>query len=135
MLYRPALFLGTLGAALSVIIGAFGAHTLRETYHLSPELLQTFETGIRYQFYHSFALLFAGILYAFLPVKGVRAATVLFATGILLFSGSIYALVALKNSGVGLGPIGILTPVGGAVWIAGWLCLTRACTKIPEKAS
>ncbi len=134
MLYRPALILGTLGAALSVVIGAFGAHTLKETYGLPPELLQTFETGVRYQFYHSFALLFAGLLHAFLPLKGVRMATVLFAVGILLFSGSVYALVALKSNGVGLGPVGILTPVGGAVWIAGWLCLARACLQAPKKS-
>jgi uncharacterized membrane protein YgdD (TMEM256/DUF423 family) len=132
MLYRPALLLGTLCAALSVILGAFGAHALKET--LTPELLQTFETGVRYQFYHAVALLFAGLLHAYLPRRVVRTATLLFAVGILLFSGSIYALVALKSGGsVGLGPVGMLTPIGGVLWIAGWLCLAWACTQIPKK--
>ncbi len=133
MLYRPALLLGTVCAALSVILGAFGAHALKAT--LTPELLQTFETGVRYQFYHAVALLFTGLLHAYLPGKLLRTATLLFAIGMLLFSGSIYALVALKSGGsVGLGPVGILTPIGGVVWIAGWLCLAWACTKIPNKA-
>ena len=131
MLYRPALLLGTLTAALSVILGAFGAHALKET--LTPELLQTFETGVRYQFYHAVALLFIGLLHAYLPVKLLRTSTILFAIGIALFSGSIYALVALKSGGVGLGPVGILTPVGGLFLIAGWLCLAWACTQIPKK--
>lgn len=125
MPYRPALVSGTLSAALAVVLGAFGAHALKEV--LSPESLNTFETGVRYQIYHSFALLTVGLLYAFWPVKALRMATILFIVGIVLFSGSIYLLVFLKNAGVGLGPVGILTPIGGLFFIAGWLAMALSC--------
>ncbi len=124
MLYRPALILGALLAALAVILGAFGAHALKEV--LQPEQLATFETGVRYQMYHSFALLATGLLYAFRQTKSLRIATILFGVGILLFSGSIYLLVFLKNNGVGLGPVGIITPIGGLLFVAGWMALATA---------
>ena len=56
----------------------------------------------------------------------MRIATVLFAVGILLFSGSIYLLVFLKNNGVGLGPVGIITPIGGLLFVAGWMAIATA---------
>ncbi len=124
MLYRPALILGALLGALSVILGAFGAHALKEV--LQPEQLATFETGVRYQMYHSFALLATGILYAFRPTRTLRIATILFAIGVLLFSGSIYLLVFLKNNGVGLGPVGIITPIGGLLLVGGWMAMATA---------
>ncbi len=121
-MYRPALISGALFAAVAVILGAFGAHALKQI--LTPELQQTFETGVRYQFYHSFALLAAGMLHMSFPAAAIRRAAMFFVTGIVLFSGSIYALVALKSSGqVGLGGIGILTPIGGIFFIIGWLML------------
>ncbi len=124
MLYRPALILGALLGALSVILGAFGAHALKEV--LEPAQLATFETGVRYEMYHSFALLATGILYAFRPTRALRIATLLFAIGILLFSGSIYLLVFLQNNGVGLGPVGIITPFGGLLLVGGWMALATA---------
>ncbi len=117
-----ALRLGSLFAALAVILGAFGAHALKKV--LTQELLQTFETGVKYQFYHSFALLITGILYGSFANKLTKLASTFFTIGIILFSGSIYALVMLKSSGqVGLGGLGILTPVGGVFFILGWLML------------
>lgn len=105
---------------LAVVLGAFGAHALKQV--LTPELLQTFETGVRYQFYHSFALIATGIAYVYAPLKQLRLAVLFFILGIVLFSGSIYALVLLKSSGsVGLGGLGILTPIGGLFFILGWL--------------
>ena len=105
---------------LAVIFGAFGAHALKQV--LTPELLQTFETGVRYQFYHSFALIATGIAYAHVPLKQLRLATWSFIIGTVLFSGSIYLLVMLKSSAsVGLGGLGILTPIGGLFFIIGWL--------------
>ena len=117
-LYRPALLWGSVFAALAVMLGAFGAHALKQI--LSPDQLLTFETGVRYQFYHSFALLVVGVLHAFRPAKSLRIATLLFVLGIVLFSGSIYLLIFLKNQGVGLGPVGIITPIGGLLFIAAW---------------
>lgn len=120
-MYKPALTTGALFAALAVILGAFGAHSLKP--YLDTSGLQTFETGVRYQFYHSFALLVTGLAYSQFPVRPLRLANVFFAIGILLFSGSLYVLALLRNGGAGLGPIGILTPVGGLFFIAGWFCL------------
>ncbi len=121
-MHTSALKAGTIFAALAVILGAFGAHALKQI--LTPELLQTFETGVKYQFYHSFALLISGILYGSFQNKFVKWATTCFIIGILLFSGSIYALVMLKSNGqVGLAGLGILTPIGGLFFILGWLML------------
>ena len=122
---RLALISGTVLAALGVVLGAFGAHALKEI--LQPEQLQTFETGVRYQMYHSFALLISGILYQTFPHKQTKLAATFFLIGILLFSGSLYALTLLKAQGVvGLTGVGILTPIGGLFFILGWLMLPIA---------
>lgn len=119
-MYRQALISGALFAAIAVVLGAFGAHALKQV--LTPELLQTYETAVRYQFYHSFALLAVALAYVHLPVKQIRLASLFFIIGTLLFSGSIYALVILKSNGqVGLAGLGILTPIGGLFFILGWL--------------
>src|SRR5690606_14196950 len=107
-MYKPAMIAGAVFAALSVILGAFGAHALKEV--LTPEQLQTFETGVKYQLYHSFALLITGMVYQHLPFKMFRAAAAMFITGIVLFSGSLYLLTMLKINGqVGLGGLGLVT--------------------------
>ena len=121
-MYKPAITAGALFAALAVILGAFGAHALKEV--LQPDQLQTFETAVKYQFYHSFALLATGIIFSSFPFRQIRLASTFFIIGILLFSGSLYALTLLKMNGqVGLGGVGIITPVGGLFFIAGWLML------------
>lgn len=113
-----AAFLG----ALAVALGAFGAHGLKQI--VPPETVATFDTGVRYQFYHVFALLIAAILYEKFPVKTLRMAGRFFMVGILFFSGSLYALTVLKATGnVGLGGVGLITPIGGLFFIAGWLLL------------
>lgn len=123
-MYNTAILAGALLAALAVILGAFGAHSLKEV--LSAEQLRVFETGVRYQFYHSIALLLVGIIYMQYPVKQLRLATTFFIIGITLFSGSLYALSFLSIGGVGIGPLGILTPIGGLFFILGWLFLVIA---------
>ena len=121
-MYKPAITAGALFAALAVILGGFGAHALKEV--LQPDQLQTFETAVKYQFYHSFALLATGIIFSSFPFRQIRLASTFFIIGILLFSGSLYALILLKMNGqVGLGGVGIITPVGGLFFIAGWLML------------
>jgi uncharacterized membrane protein YgdD (TMEM256/DUF423 family) len=127
-MHKPALSSGILMAAVAVILGAFGAHYLKQI--MGPEQLVTFETGVRYQFYHSFALLACGILYTHFPFKQVKLASTFFLLGIVLFSGSLYALTLLKANGqVGLGGVGILTPIGGLLFILGWLMLFLAVIK------
>jgi uncharacterized membrane protein YgdD (TMEM256/DUF423 family) len=105
-----------------VILGAFGAHKLKELVPM--ETVSTFQTGVTYQFYHVFALLAVGILYAHIPSAQLIWAGRFFLTGILLFSGSLYALTLLKaTETVGLRGIGAITPLGGLFFIAGWVAL------------
>lgn len=114
----------TWGAALSglgVILGAFGAHKLKQ---IAPDSVPTFQTGVQYQMYHAIALILVAILFEKYPVKLMSWAGAAFLIGILLFSGSLYALAALKATGkVGLGGLGVLTPIGGLFFIAGWVML------------
>lgn len=112
--------------ALSVALGAFGAHSLKR--YVPAETISTFETGVRYQFYHVFALIAVAILYKQFPGKWLRYAGSFFLTGILLFSGSLYILTIFKATDVvGMTGIGIITPFGGLFFIAGWVCLFTAC--------
>ena len=127
-MHRPFLKAAALLGALSVILGAFAAHKLKEL--LAPDNLSVFETAVRYQFYHVFALLAAGILYASFPSAKMRWAGYLFITGIILFSGSLYLLCYLKYSQVdGMNWIGAITPFGGAAFIFGWVMLFMALAK------
>ncbi|HRO46036.1 DUF423 domain-containing protein [Agriterribacter sp.] len=108
--------------ALSVALGAFGAHALKKL--VEADTVATFETGVRYQFYHTFALLAVGILYRRMPGKVMEWAGILFISGIVLFSGSLYLLTYLNaTETVGLKGIGAITPLGGVCFIAGWVCL------------
>jgi uncharacterized membrane protein YgdD (TMEM256/DUF423 family) len=114
---KTAVLLG----ALSVALGAFAAHSLKQV--LSADLLQTFETAVRYQFYHVFALLAAGMLYKEFPVKTIKWAGYFFIAGIVLFSGSLYLLCYLKQNEIPMTWVGAITPFGGACFIAGWVML------------
>lgn len=121
-MFRKALIAGAIFAMLAVILGAFGAHALKPL--LSVKDTHTYETAVTYQFYHSFALLIAGIVYQYLPFRLVKLAALFFAIGIILFSGSLYTIIALGLNGVvGLKGIGILTPIGGLFFILGWLMM------------
>src|SRR4051812_40423038 len=112
----------SLFGALAVGLGAFGAHALKR---IVPEtVVNIFETGVRYQFYHVFGLALAGILYRDFSNKWVLWAGNLFIIGTLLFCGSLYILTYLKASArSGLDWIGIITPFGGLAFIAGWACM------------
>lgn len=118
-------------AMLAVILGAFGAHSLEKL--LGPQQLNTFETGVRYQFYHAFGLLVVGLLLYWRKNNLLRAAGWLFLAGIVLFSGSLYALSLSEALEVDLSGYGIITPVGGLGFIAGWACLILATFGKNEK--
>lgn len=106
----------------SVILGAFGAHTLRGV--ISDRAIEIFETAVRYQFLHVFALMAVGILYKEFPFKSMIWAGRLFIIGIILFSGSLYVLTWIKGAVIpGYNAIGAITPFGGLAFISGWLCL------------
>ncbi|MFZ1453085.1 MAG: DUF423 domain-containing protein [Ferruginibacter sp.] len=113
--------------ALSVMLGAFAAHGLKKI--LASGELQIFETAVRYQFYHVFALLAVGILYAAFPGKLLVWAGKLFMAGIILFSGSLYVLCYVKYQEIPLNWIGAITPFGGAAFIAGWVLLFLGVVK------
>ena len=117
---KTALSAGVLFAGLSVILGAFGAHALKPL--IGAEQLQVFESGARYQMYHSLALLAVGILSISLKNKMIAWSANFSIIGILLFSGSLYTMTFLKIKGqVGLGGLGLITPIGGLFFILGWL--------------
>lgn len=121
-MHKSFLIVAATLCGLAVILGAFGAHALKAT--LPEEALSTFETGVRYHFYHSFALLATGILYERFRNKWMSRAGYAFMIGIVLFSGSLYLITLLKASDtVGLTGVGIITPFGGLLFIAGWICL------------
>ncbi len=111
---RFFLVAGALGGGLAVAAGAFGAHALRG--RLPDSLLAVYHTASQYQMYHSLALLLVGFLIVRWP--GYRSLTMsgwLLLAGMVLFSGSLYAL-ALS----GVRPLGMITPLGGALLLAGW---------------
>lgn len=123
---RVWLVCGAANGLLSVAAGAFGAHALKG--HLSERMLAVFETAARYQMYHALALLAVGWLASRTSSRRIHAAGWAFSIGIVLFSGSLYAL-ALSDIGV----FGAITPLGGVGFLIGWalllgsaLSLTRA---------
>ena len=108
---------------LAVALGAFGAHALKQ--RLSPDLLAVWNTAVQYHFYHALALFLLGLLLRQQPGSSLlNASGACFAAGILLFSGSLYALAL---SGVRV--LGAITPLGGALFLAGWACLLVAQLK------
>jgi uncharacterized membrane protein YgdD (TMEM256/DUF423 family) len=119
---RLFFLIGALSAFAGVAAGAFGAHGLKE--RLSADMLAVFETGVRYQMYHAFALLAAAWAADRWPGTLTSAAGWLFVAGTLVFSGSLYAL-----SLSGQRWLGAITPIGGLAFLAGWLCLAAACWK------
>ena len=112
---KIAAFLG----ALTVIFGAFAAHAIKS--RVNAETLSIFETGVRYQMYHVFALFLVGIIYKEFPFKYMIWAGNLFLVGIILFSGSLYALTFFKaNGNENMNWLGAVTPFGGTCFIVGW---------------
>jgi len=118
---------GAVAGFLAVALGAFGAHALRA--RLAPEALASFETGVRYQMYHALALIAVGLLAERNPRQALRLSGWSFVAGMLLFSGSLYAL-ALS----GVRSLGAITPFGGVAFLVGWLALLRAVVERPRGA-
>ena len=124
-MHKRFVITGAILGAIAVALGAFGAHGLKTI--VDAETVQTFQTGVQYQVYHSLALLLTGLLYEKCDQKFTRTAGVLFITGIILFSGSLYLLTAGKAAeNTSFDKAGIITPFGGISFIAGWLFLFLA---------
>lgn len=119
MLARIFVVLAALSGFIAVGAGAFGAHALKA--RLSTEMLAVFETGVRYQMFHTLALLAVAWAATRWPRRWVAVAGACFIGGIVLFSGSLYLLALTGTRG-----LGAITPFGGALFLAGWLCLAAA---------
>ena len=114
-----AAFFGFTGVAL----GAFAAHGLKG--RLSEQYLAIFHTGVTYQLVHALALIGVALLATQLQSRLVTWAGICFALGIMLFSGSLYVLTM-----TGISKLGMITPIGGLGFLAGWLCLGLAAWRV-----
>ena len=108
--------------AAAVAIGAFGAHGLKA--HLAAEMLTVYKTGVEYHFYHALGLLLVGVLAVIMPNVYLKWSAIFLSVGIILFSGSLYALAVS-----GIKWLGAITPLGGLSFIAGWVFLFVAVWK------
>ncbi|MFI8381423.1 DUF423 domain-containing protein [Pseudomonas sp. NPDC079086] len=120
---RLWLLLSACAGFTGVALGAFAAHGLK--HQLTPAYLAVFQTGTHYQLIHALALFGVGLLVMLRPTPLINCAGALFALGILLFSGSLYALTLS-----GISALGVVTPFGGLAFLAGWLCLGVAAWKL-----
>ncbi len=120
-MHKKFLVIAALLGGLSVALGAFAAHQLKAI--ASADVLQIFETAVKYQMYHALALLVTGILLQQFPVKQLRWAGNLFIAGIILFSGSLYLLCYVKHLEIPATWVGAITPLGGICFIAGWVLM------------
>ncbi|MCA9993060.1 MAG: DUF423 domain-containing protein [Ardenticatenaceae bacterium] len=118
---KSFVILGSVFMFLGVGAGAFGAHGLAPYFARYPELESVYETAVRYHVYHGLALLAAAWVAEKWPGALAHWAGYLFVAGILIFAGSLYLLVFTR-----LRWLGAITPLGGAAFLAGWLCLALA---------
>jgi uncharacterized membrane protein YgdD (TMEM256/DUF423 family) len=119
---RWLVFLGALNGLVAVAAGAFAAHGLKA--RLAPDLLAIFETGARYQMYHALALVLIGLAAAQRPTPLLGWSGGAMLAGIVIFSGSLYALAL-----TGIRALGAVTPLGGVAFLVGWALLGWAALK------
>ena len=125
MTARLLIQLAALFGGLGVAIGAFGAHALHDTL-VKAGRFDTFETAVRYQFYHALAMLAVGVLWAARPeLRALGTTGGLWAGGIVVFSGSLYALCF-----TGVTKLGAVAPIGGLLFLAGWVSLILAMREL-----
>lgn len=123
-------------AMTSVILGAFGAHALKE--HISEQSLASFQTATTYMTNHALALFIVGMMYRHYKKKSIIWSGFFFVMGIIMFSGSIYLSIVLKYLGYDkITLVNIITPVGGLMFILGWLMLfiSIPTREVQQKAS
>ena len=121
-MHKTFLLLGAIFGGIAVVLGAFGAHGLKK---IAPaDVVSIYQTGVQYQMYHGLALILAAIIYDRLSNRWIKWTGSLFALGILFFSGSLYLITALKAEEKSVPAlIGAITPIGGFLFILGWLSL------------
>jgi len=120
---KATLFLriAAISGLLAVALGAFGAHSLERL--LTPDMLETYQVGVRYQFYHTLALFGLAIWLQQHPSSRLIQAGYCFIVGILFFSGSLYLLATREVLGIWWNMLGIITPIGGLFFMVGWLLI------------
>jgi len=125
---KTFLITAALLGAFTVALGAFGAHAIKEK--VNEYTLGIFETAVKYQFYHVFALLAAGILFQQYSSNWMLWSGRFFIAGIIIFCGSLYALTYfLANNNETMKWLGAITPLGGLCFIAGWVCMAISIIK------
>ena len=124
---KQTLSVGALLGALGVALGAFGAHALKPTL-LANQSLETYELAVRYQFYHAFALLIIGLLMEKIESKTLVSAATCTVAGVVLFSGSLYALAFETGKAMAF-----VTPIGGVFLLIGWVLLLISVVKRTTK--
>ncbi|MDN5204973.1 DUF423 domain-containing protein [Fulvivirgaceae bacterium BMA10] len=120
---KRTLIAASILGGLAVMIGAFGAHALKEMLEVSGRT-ETFETAVKYQFYHALTLLFIGLGKEKIESRFLNYAAISMITGTIIFSGSLYIL-CLSGTTIW----GAVTPVGGVLLIAGWVLMLLAIIK------
>lgn len=124
---KKILFVASLLGAITIALGAFGAHGLKSI--VSEEAVRTFETGVRYQMFHALALLALSFAHQLPPIILLRVFR-FFVGGILFFSGSIYLLSLKEILPFSVGFLGPITPLGGLLFIGGWVYLAYAASRL-----
>lgn len=120
------LLIAALSGLIAVALGAFGAHGLKG--YLAPYLMDVYQTGVQYQFYHTLALLAVAVLALREPGRALSVAGWCFTFGIVLFSGSLY-LLAFS----GTHWLGAVTPIGGLAFLVGWAALAYSAIQLSRK--
>ena len=122
-----------ISGAVAVGLGALGAHALKNQLPgglITPDQLNGFDTAVKYQMYHTLAMFMVMLLKSSVNSKLLKAAYLLFFWGIILFSGSLYFLCTRNLMGMeSLKVLGPVTPIGGLLFVAGWLCLAASAFK------
>ena len=127
-MHKIFLIIGTILGGLAVALGAFGAHGLKKL--VNAETVASYQTGVQYQIYHALALVMIGILAERISSSFINYAGFLFIAGIVFFSGSLYLLASFRAMNK-LVPTFIypITPLGGLLFILGWIMLLIAVIK------
>jgi uncharacterized membrane protein YgdD (TMEM256/DUF423 family) len=127
-MHKRYISVAALFGALAVVLGAFGAHSLQKATS-DAAILHSYQTGVQYQMYHALALLMVGILFGKLSSPLLHWCARFFVAGIVLFSGSLYLLTYLKLQGAETKWVGPITPLGGLLFILGWVFLLVSVTR------
>ena len=121
-MHKDFLVTASVLGGLAVLIGAFGAHGLKA--YATEQMLTTYETAVRYLFFHVFALALCGVLYQFYPVNGIITSGKLFMAGMAVFSGSLFLMTAFTLAGTDKFKwLGAITPIGGLLLVTAWFTL------------